>query len=564
VFPRRVIILSALLFLVVCAVFAPGVTDGHLFLDDYGYTAGCPFVKDGLSRDGFKAAFTTVGWGGIWMPLTSLSYALDVSLFGGGWYVHHAVNVALHALVSVLLFLLVLKAFSRLVLSSKSSYSGPENQTIKQSNNQTIFNHFLLFCLFSVLFWALHPMRAEAVVWIASRKEILWSFFALAALGTWHMFLEKGGGVRYLFTLALFVCALLSKPTAVAFPLIAFLYDRLFFNRRTRTADHQPPIAHYRSLAVYLPFFALASAVIVVSWSAQAHPVGCAPVDIADTPFGWRVLNALVSFGMYVFRTFVPFDVHIDYRAVFGGWPLEMGTGLAVLALAAAGWVYVLRRLQGTPFARMWVFSSVAALFAVAPVMGLAGVTGDKAYADRYTYLPAAFFTLPLACGLAYAATRKSFAFIRNASFALLVLTVVFLSPVVASLHDDASAWKRVLRFDPGHWRALRVVGSTYCAREGRMDEGLAMLRRSLEARPAFATASALAYALACRNAPGDAEEVLHLGASALADPSLDREGLMLDALGLALTARGEKERAEACFRASLAAPFRSHGKRGE
>ena len=71
--------------------------------DDDHYVENNTHVQSGLTSDSISWAFTTTTLNN-WHPLTWLSYMLDVSLFGGGAGTHAAVNVALHAATSVLLF----------------------------------------------------------------------------------------------------------------------------------------------------------------------------------------------------------------------------------------------------------------------------------------------------------------------------------------------------------------------------------------------------------------------------------------------------------------------------
>ena len=516
-------------FLATCAAFACGVTNGHLNLDDWGYTAGCAFVRGGLSWANVATAFRDLGHGGIWMPLTSVSYMLDFSLFGGGWAAHHAVNVALHAANAALLLL-----FLRTLLGSRARP--------------------WVLCA-ATLAWAVHPMRAEAVTWIASRKEELWFFFGLAGLVCWARFAAHGGRRLFFAAQLLFAAAMLSKPTAVCLPVLACL-----------TARFAAPSAPRRPLR-YVPSLLMACAVGLVALHSQAHPTGMAAIDVGDTTFAWRLLNALVSLGLYCVHAAWPVGLRFDCRAVFGEWPLHGVLGLSALvavvaALAAA--TGILRRRVRDAERRAWLssmlgFSFAAALVAVLPVLGLLGVTGDKAFADRYSYLPAAFLALPFACLLEAAARRRPR--LTAAAAAILVCALAALTvPTVRAFGSDRTIYARVLADDPDHWRALRVLGGEACAREGRMDDGIAMLRRSLRLRPSASTAAALAYVLACRGEKGDLAEVRRLGSGVSQDVRRDREGLMLDALAIAAFREGDEEEAIRLFGAALTAPMRSHG----
>ena len=153
---------ALLLALAVAAVFATGVGDFHLSGDDWGYTVGCPFVKDGVSLANIGRTLTDFTYCAIWMPVTYFTYMLDISLFGGGWTVHLATNVFLHVVTAVVVFVFLLMLVRRLFGLEGAAAS--------------------VVCLLGALLWALHPMRAEVASYVSSRKEALWTFFALIGL----------------------------------------------------------------------------------------------------------------------------------------------------------------------------------------------------------------------------------------------------------------------------------------------------------------------------------------------------------------------------------------------
>lgn len=507
--------------LLTVVVFALGVTGGHLGIDDWSYTYGCPFVKDGLTSSGIARAFSDFGYCSIWMPLTFLSYMADISLFGGGWMAHHAVNVALHGFNAALAFLLLLTLLRRL--------ASADGRTAVWS------------CAAAALFWALHPMRAEAVTFVASRKEELWTLFTLAGLLVWIRFLDRGGAVRYLAALACMVAGCLSKPTAMCFPLLAFLLQAVLTDRA------------FRRLWLYLPQLAVALVTGLIAVFSQAHPTGLAEAGVFDAALEWRLLNAAVALGLYVWHTVMPWGVHFDYRAVFGGWPVQGGLGLAALGvttlLAAWGVLYAPRR-------KIAVFAAAWFLFGLLPTLGIFGyVNGDQACADRYAYLPAIALSLPLAAGLLAVRGRFRWGLAAAAVAGEIALAV----PAIRSFGSDAAAYARVLARDPDHWRALRVLGNEYCARQGRMDEGVAMLRRSLRLHASQLTADSLAYVLAIRGKQGDLAEVKRLGAAVAHDFRKDVHGMMLDALAIAYMREGDDRNAERLFRAALTVPRRNH-----
>ena len=506
------ILSTILIIFATLAVFACGVTNGHLNLDDWGYTLGCAFARGGLSWANVCTAFRDLGHGGIWMPLTFVSYMLDFSLLGGSWAAHHAVNVALHAANAALVLL-----FLRAILGNR-------------------VRPWILAA--SALAWAVHPMRAEAVTWIASRKEELWTLFALSGLLCWIRFATRGGWKSYAATLALFAASLLAKPTAVCLPILAYL-----------TARFVAPASPRKPLR-YVPMLLLAGVVGVIALVSQSHPTGADAINLGDTTLSWRILNAAVSLGLYLVHTVCPVGLRFDYRAVFGEWPLHGVLGLASLVISLAAIALARRRLVN--------YAALSALVALLPVLGLLGVTGDKAFADRYSYLPGVFLALVLAAALEALARRNARA-AAGVALGLVGVLAALAVPTVRAFGSDRTIYERVLADDPDHWRALRVLGNEACAREGRLDDGIAMLKRSLRLRPSASTAASLAYVLACRGEKDDFEEVRRLGSRISDDPRRDREGLMLDALAIAAFRTGDDEEAVRLFGAALTAPARSH-----
>ena len=513
-------------FAAACALFAVGVTNDHLSMDDWGYIYGCPFVRDGLTWRNVWQAFTVLGYDAFWMPLTYVSYMCDITLLGGGWPVHHAVNVALHGANAVLAWML-----ARRCLAGRGGRLAD------------------VACALGVLVWALHPMRAEAVTYVASRKELLWSLFALGGLLVWWRFLDAGRRRDYGLAWICCVLACLSKPTAVCFPLLAYIVEAI---RARRLWNGR--------LLRYVPFLVVSCLVGLLTLHVQAHPIDHEQLDVFGETFGWRLLNAAVGLGMHIWHTIRMSDIHFDYRAVFGGRPLNLTDGLGMLMTAVVGLYACARALRRRRGAVLLILLAAAwAVVALLPVSGVLGtVNGDHAYADRYTYLPFVGVALPL-CLLLTLALRQHLVPTLLVVVGVLAVECVQSVAVIRSFRNDYTAFSRTLAHDPEHWRALRIVGNEYCARLGRTDEGVEMLRRSLRLRSSQHTAESLAYILAVRGQEGDFREVRELCRGVMQDTRRDRLGMMLDALGIVALREGDDTQAVRYLAASLRAPGRNY-----
>ena len=299
-------------------------------------------------------------------------------------------------------------------------------------------------------------------------------------------------------------------------------------------------------------------AVGLIAVYSQTNPTGLEQINLSDTTFGWRLLNAAVSIGLYIYNTLLPISIHMDYRAVFGGMPLRAALGLSITALSAVIAIVLLASKASAKFKKLTFFVSAWFLVSLLPVLGLLGVTGDKAFADRYTYLPTVAVALAAALAILKIARTKFRIAAYIVGICALISETYAAIPVIDSFRNDLTAYTRVTAFDGDHWRALRMLARQYAAR-GREDEAIKMLERSLALRPSRITADNLAYLLSLRGRKGDFDKVHKLGAAAIANPKADLHGMMLDALGIISMREGNDKNACAYFMASLAAPERSY-----
>ncbi len=162
--------------------------------DDPIYLSSNPDVLSGLNAGSVRWAFGDVHVAN-WIPLTWLSLMLDATCYGSWPGGYHVTNALLH-LANVLL---VFAIFARATGNSRSS------------------------ALVAALF-AVHPLHAQSVAWIAERKDVLSMFFGLLSLFAYVRYaqLERTAPRRALLTLALvfFCCSLMSKQAFVTLPFL--------------------------------------------------------------------------------------------------------------------------------------------------------------------------------------------------------------------------------------------------------------------------------------------------------------------------------------------------------
>ena len=577
---RDIMMWTALVAITVGLLYAPTASFGFLHLDDHDYTFRCPFVFDGLSWTNVKAALMNMRHAGVWMPLTYISYMADISLFGPAPGPHHLVNVALHMLNVILLLSLAWR------LALPSSCDQLERAALRRGHG--------IWIVLAVAFWALHPQRAEAVAWIAGRKELLWACFTLLGLLCWERWVRWQGRRAAIPLLGSCLCcalACMSKPTAMCFPLLAFCEELAMRNGKDWRAEATPADGHtaippivltrkLRSRALaYLPLALMAIATGALAIYSQTHPEGHEVRALFSASLPWRLLNAAVAIGLSLFQMVVPIGIHLDYRALPGQWPLHGLLGCLVFfgCLALGAWCLVGRALRtrrptnARATSHYALATSLWFLTALLPTLGIFGSFGEHARADRFLYVPMMAVALAAAGWVARGAAKgmegqdtqekPTGKWLKRAGRIIAGLYVAAIAvaawPVIDSYRNDEAAFTRALAFDPDNGRALAHVGQVECAQRGGIDRGIGHLRRSQTVRPRDDTAAQLAYALAMRGHSADFDEIRRLCGKFACDHRLDKKGQALEALGMTAMRQRRWTEAISCLYDSIRAPQR-------
>jgi tetratricopeptide (TPR) repeat protein len=379
-----VLIVAAAVF----TVFAASVHFPFTDWDDPHYVTENPDIR-GFSWPNVKAMITRP-WA-IYVPLTLFSYAFDYELYGLDPFGYHLTNVVLHLANAVLVYGLVF-----------------------------VFTGEWAVALATALFFGVHPVQVESVVWVAERKNVLsafWLLLSLAALvsrvlsppypqafakaqarggpdrtsGDWPLG-HSGPSDRLgpsavppapqhnAVCFILYVLACLSKPSVVVFPLLLWAGDQagMFGPRRER------------SWKFYVPFVAVS---IVFAWLT----ILITGNETRMVHYGgslWGVLRVMpVIFMKYLELLLFPVDLRLLYDLpVYSSFlhPRVLAS-LAGLAVFAAGMIWAYFRERKLFFWAAWFVIFLLPVLQFVPFPSLMN--------DRYLYLPligffAGFFLL--------------------------------------------------------------------------------------------------------------------------------------------------------------------------
>ncbi len=438
---------------------------------------------------------------------------LDVQMFGLAAGGHHFTNVLLHSIAVILLFLLLRQVTGAFWASA-----------------------------FVAAIFAIHPLRAESVAWVAERKDVLSAVFFMLTLGAYVRYARERSVRRYIVTALLLACGLMSKPMLVTVPFVLILLD---YWPLQRFANFQ---GLWRMFVEKIPLILISVPTSIATFLIQKRSSGA----IAPLPFAWRLENAVVSFVTYMWEMVWPVNLAVfyphpeDHLAI---WQVAL-TALVLLAITLL--VFALRAAQ--PYLLVgWLWYVVMLL----PVIGIVQV-GLQGHADRYTYLPQ--IGLYLAAIWLLADLTGALRFGRPMVGATAVAVVALLSACawkqVAYWKDSETLWRRALAVTRDNDVAQTNLGMIL-AEGGRVEEGIQHLQEALAIRsgdlhPHYTLSLALihsdlGYALARKGALDEA--ITHLRTAVGLQPNY------ADAhynLGTALSQQGQIREALEEYRKTL------------
>ncbi len=451
---RHTLICCLLLAAAVLVAYNPVTRNSFVNYDDEGYILQNSHVRAGLTWETVKWSFTTYDQSN-WHPLTWLSHAFDIQLFGLNAAGHHYMSVLLHAGSAVLLFLLL------------------------QSATGFRWRSLMVAALF-----ALHPINVESVAWAAERKNVLSMLFFLAALYAYTWYARRPAVGRYGVVTVAFALALMAKPQVVTFPFLLLLWDYWPLQRmgsravEVESAEREivPKASLSRLLMEKLPWLGLAAASSFLTMQAQRAAGSVKGLSLYSLPL--RIETSLIAYVLYLGKAFWPTNLVALYphpTRLYPNWQFAASVLLlalvTVLAVAA-------RRRRYLAVGWLWFLGSLV------PMIGIIQV-GAQAMADRYAYIPFIGLFVMLVWliadwGEAHTISRR---WLVVSSGACLLVLGALTYHQVSYWHDTESFWRRTIDLTDDNYVAHDILGY-YLTTQGRAEEGAAQFRDALAIRP--------------------------------------------------------------------------------
>jgi protein O-mannosyl-transferase len=335
--------------------------NGFAYDDEWMFVRS-PFIHNVRN---LRFIFSVNAWAGVdpsgitpfpfFRPLIAAYLMVGYKVFGNTAAGYHLASIAVHASVTLFVFLVLKEVTER---------------------------HWL--ALLAALLFAVHPVHVESVAWVSGITDPLMAFFLLPAFYLYLRFRKSGRNFYLCLSLICYFLAICSKETAITLPLIIAYWELV--ERR----ESSPLKGRLRSVITLWALYALPT----VGYLLLRYRVN-ASLFFTGAPYH-SAADALKMVPIAILKYVALLIVPVGYKMHHYTAPPETLLNLAFggfLLLLAVMAVATIRLKSGTlNFAIVWFFS-----WLVLPLMALRFLNPVIAVQERYLYLPSIGFCLAVA-----------------------------------------------------------------------------------------------------------------------------------------------------------------------
>ena len=286
---------------------------------------------------------------------------MDYSAWSKNPFICHLSSVILHSVNAFLFFVFSFMFFDRTELNHDGK--NPAGVIVPAA--------------FSALFFAAHPLRAEAVAWISFHSVVLSVFFCLLCFLSYFTYAENrqiSSKKRkfYVFSVILCFLAVLTNIIAAAIPFLLLLLD--YFPLRRLNFSGNQAIKRFLSennqqLKEKIPFLAIAAIALIIYLSTSHIPF-----------HGLSIAKIIYLYGFYLIKTAFPFGLVPVYQMPQNVLLPDIIFIAAICSFGAVSWHF---RHKNPLFLYAFLYYIIALMPASVLTAG-----------DRYSYLPMLSFAL--------------------------------------------------------------------------------------------------------------------------------------------------------------------------
>jgi len=410
--------------------------------------------------------------------ITLLTFAVNYRLNGLDVTGYHLVNLGIHIINSLLVYLLATFTL-KVTYRAGTGEPDPASGVVQQSG---------LIALFTALLFVCHPIQTEAVTYIIQRLTSLAAMFYLLSIVLyikWRLCVIETPDRRtkawifYVTTLTVTACAMLTKENTFTLPVTISLYEFIFFQ-----GDMKKRLLFLTPVLLTMLIIPLA----LTTGTQDIEMVSRFFTTMSRQDYLFTQFRVIIT---YLRLLVLPFNQNIDYdyplyRSFFE--PAVLLSFAFLLSLCTLG-VYLLMRSRGNrglrpiAFGIFWFFITLSVESSVIPIADV--------IVEHRVYLPSVGFFMALTSTWGLLRTRwgNRAGYAGRALLYAMVLAVMALSAATYARNDiwkeDVSLWEDVVKKSPNKSRPHYNLGRAY-QEQRRFEEAIGEYRTVVQSHSAY------------------------------------------------------------------------------
>ncbi len=202
-----------LLFILNIIIYANSVNGAWVFDDDPNIVENSNVHMNNLDLESIERAASGMGRKRLDRPLAYLSFGFNYFLGGLNTTGYHIVNISIHLITTVFLYMLILKILNLSKISTRYASRAAS------------------IALLTAALWSTHPIHVTSVTYIVQRMASMMSMFYIMAfyffiMGRTSNFLKLKFVWYFLFIVS-FVMAMATKENAIMLPIAIYIFEIL-------------------------------------------------------------------------------------------------------------------------------------------------------------------------------------------------------------------------------------------------------------------------------------------------------------------------------------------------
>jgi tetratricopeptide (TPR) repeat protein len=379
---------------------------------------------------------------GYYQPLTMISLMLDYALGGqtDNLRIFHQMSLLLHVVNTTLIIVLLYQLFG------------------------SAWGAAAVGLLFGV-----HPLTVEPIPWIGERKTLLAAFFTLWSLVLYVRYVHRGSLKNYFGCFAMYVLALMSKPTSTPLPVMLLLMDFWPLRRLNR-----------RAVLEKLPLFVIGGISAIITYISQNRTASI----ITPQAYGPMRILFIICHDVifYLYKMIWPVNLTSHYPFPV---PLGFANPMVIIGVIGTGILIVLL-VVSLRWTRAALTGWLIFFIMVFPTLQTFQFS-DAIASDKYIYLPLIGLLMILTAFLGWVCGTGGLRQ-HTAKYVAVAIIVLILAGAeslatrryLADWKDSVSLYARMARISPNSIYANNNLGAAL-GEKGDIKQAIEYFNRTLE-----------------------------------------------------------------------------------